>query len=246
MSVYLDFYRFVTRLDPRNEQTANIPNYDFSKIIQNLASIHFEDAELAEHHAKVENLYVIGDEWIHNNKDSSFAFCWELDSHKVVVCVHQNKGSCWIKDGDGAWELLDADEAKKEAEESTIAFYTRPVSYFAGLLATRRVEYVEDTGTDITRINQARTARSKPLLNAPRIIKLNETVKIREKVGSTNSGRSLNYEHFVSSFVRHFKNPIKSGPNAGKTEVIVKAHKRGLGKPSRPYTAEALQYKVVM
>lgn len=109
------------------------------------------------------------------------------------------------------------------------------------LLQNRSVEYSDAamTGTQRMKMRESRTKVS----HTPKVIRLHQEISLPS--AHRENGRHIAHAYEVGAFKRRYKRPIKHGPNAGRTEIVISGHQRGIGLPSKPRTAEYMQHRVV-
>lgn len=219
----------------------DIPNFDFGEIneLPNAASFNEMTIACIDNHAV--KTPVIGRAFVATNCGQKQVFIIvSVNDEGLQVCA-----SFIYNPHHDRWVEVDAWTNRTQTDNGSVPYATFVAVLLQLVLDSREITYVDDTGPDITTLNAARAKRGKILMPVPKIIRLNDVRYPSARGSHAGDGHKLSHMVEVASQTRHYRNPIKHGPNAGKTVIQVRPHIRGAGLPPRPKTAEYMQHRVV-
>jgi hypothetical protein len=226
-SDYLAFLRKLKKapsnefVDCVREMRLEIPSYDFGDFTD------YEDQ--------------MPDEMVCYHPTSDMAVLFRIEGHPYIVIynVDDYEITAFVTERLATgWAVTTDKKVNDSIQEVAMILHT--------LLVNRTINYIEteSSSSDLTRMNVARAKRGKLPMPTPKIIYLNKTVAVAStsRAPSGHKRGPISVGYTVPDFTRHYKRPIKSGPNKGKTEVTVRGHARGIYLPK---SAKAMQYRVV-
>ncbi len=241
-STYLAFVRTFkswAKGTPAEDFDLEIPSFDFGSSFDTAHPSCLQEVRDAESQPIRNYLFGI------TNLPANRAYVFQFDGCNAILITH---GSDVLTSEIDVGFAIPATAFVQLEDDSWSAFSCPWQIYIIVILAeylmqNRKIDYLPSGGTHLQRLNKARLKRGKKTFPEPKTIYLHKTV--RTAATSLGNSRALSHEFQVTPFKRRYKRPILNGPNKGKMVIEVSGHRRGIGLPPKPQSAETMQYRVL-